>query len=125
MLDKYEQGPSQKESLHAELKEAVALLETERKAKEEAVALLEAERAAKEEAVALLEAERAANSIVEPFDRDNPRVKKVGPNVLSSNTNINNCLTKVTIHEEMEAFLEALLGNQTKVGKKLYQKIVG
>lgn len=48
----------------------------------------------------------------------------VGANVLSENTMINNCYTNVTIHEEMEVFLEALLGDQTKVGKTLFQKVL-
>jgi hypothetical protein len=59
-----------------------------------------------------------------PLNRNTPGVKKFGPNVLSENTTINNCRTNVTIHEEIEAFLEALFGDQTKLGKTLYQKTV-
>ncbi|GMH90528.1 hypothetical protein TrVE_jg4181 [Triparma verrucosa] len=149
---------SQLESLKAELKEAVALLQAEREAKaeaarlnaeavarlnaekEEAVAQLDAERKAKDEAARNLTAVVEINSdatfqarrrradgtatSVEPLDPDNPMVRKVGANVLNQNTTINDCRTDVTIHEEPEVLLEALLGNQTKVGKMLYQKIV-
>ena len=37
---------------------------------------------------------------------------------------INNYRIDVTIHEGLEELLEALFGDQTKVGKTLYQKIV-
>jgi hypothetical protein len=50
-------------------------------------------------------------------------VKKFGVNVLSQNTTINNCRSDVTIHEEPKVFLEALLGDQPKVGKMLFQKV--
>ena len=121
-----------------QLEEAVALLNAE---KDEATAQLDAERKAKDEAVrkltavvaeissdATLQARRrradATATSVEPLDPDNPMVRKVGANVLSQNTTINDCRTDVTIHEEPQVLLEALLGEQTKVVKTLYQKIV-
>ncbi|GMI05055.1 hypothetical protein TrVE_jg13271, partial [Triparma verrucosa] len=52
-------------------------------------------------------------------------VRKVGANVLSQNTTINDCRTDVTIHEEPKEFLEALLGDQPKLGKTLFQKTFG
>ena len=151
---------SQLESLKAELKEAVALLQAEREAKaeaarlnaeavarlnaekEEAVAQLDAERKAKDEAARKLTAvveinshsdatlqarrRRADGNATSPglFDWDNPRVKQVGENVLSENTMINNCRAMVTIHEGPKVFLEALLGDQMKVDKTLFQKIL-
>ena len=137
-------------TLEAELKGAVASLRAEREAKSEAIARLTAE---KEEALAQLEvkdefwARKLKMVVVEidsdttnqakrrrldssssisnlPFDRDNPRVKKVGLNVLSENTTTHTCRTKVTIHEEPQVLLEALLGDQTKGGKMLFQKVV-
>ncbi|GMH56789.1 hypothetical protein TrST_g10899 [Triparma strigata] len=150
---------SQLESLKAELKQAVALLQAEREAKaeaarlnaeavarlnaekEEAVAQLDAERKAKDETVrklttvvaeinsdATLQARRrrvdATAASVEPLDPDNPMVRKVGPNMFSQNTTINNCRTDFTIHEEPQVLLEALLGDQMKLGKMLFQKVV-
>ncbi|GMI01663.1 hypothetical protein TrST_g10375 [Triparma strigata] len=41
------------------------------------------------------------------------------------NTTINNYRTEVTIHEDLEALLEALLGDETKVDKTLFQKTWG
>ena len=116
-------------------------LKAERKAKAEAVARLDAERKAKDEAVkklttvvaeinsdATLQARRrradATATSVEPLDPDNPMVRKVGANVLSQNTTIHDCRFDVTIHVEPKVFLEALLGDQTKVGKMLFQKVV-
>ena len=45
--------------------------------------------------------------------------------MLCEKRTINNYRTDVTIHEVPEALLEALLGDQTKMGKTLYQKNVG
>ncbi|GMH92310.1 hypothetical protein TrST_g2879, partial [Triparma strigata] len=147
------QSPEQViKALQAELNEAVASLKAEREAsaeavarfqaeKKEAAAQLDAERKAKDEAVrklttvvaeinsdATLQARRrridATATSVEPLDPDNPMVRKVGPNMLSENTTINNFRTDITIHEEPQVLLEALLGEQTKVVKTLYQKIV-
>ncbi|GMH97173.1 hypothetical protein TrVE_jg7850 [Triparma verrucosa] len=141
---------SKVKALEAELKEAVARLGAERETnarlnaeKEAAAAQLDAERKEKDEAVrklatvvneinrdATLQARRlradatATSNDSEPFDRDNPRVKKVGANVLSENTMINNCRTNVTIHEKMEAFLEALLGDRSEVDKALFQEVL-
>ncbi|GMI15626.1 hypothetical protein TrVE_jg49 [Triparma verrucosa] len=123
--------------------EAVARLDEECAAKEasaEVVGEVKAKLEAKDEAVrklqtvvaeinsdATLQARRrradATATSVEPLDPDNPMVRKVG-NVLSQNTTINDCRSDVTIHEEMEAFLEALLGDQMKMGKMLFQKVV-
>ena len=135
-----------------ELNEAVASLKAEREAnaeavarlnaeKEEATTQLDAERKAKDEAVkklktvvaeinsdATLQARRrradATATSVEPLDPDNPMVRKFGANVLSQNTTINNCRSDVSIHEEPQVLLVALLSNQTKVGKMLFQKVI-
>ncbi|GMH71941.1 hypothetical protein TrST_g2531 [Triparma strigata] len=115
MFDENVQRPK-KETLHAELKESVAMFLAERNAKKEAERLLETERAAnaslsaklreKEEAVARFEQVAAENdgdatlqarrhhadataTSFEPLDPDNPMVRKVGANVLSQNTPIN------------------------------------
>ncbi|GMH88310.1 hypothetical protein TrST_g6939 [Triparma strigata] len=125
----------------AEKEEAAAQLDAERKAKDAERKAKDAERKAKDEAVrklqtvvaeinsdATIQARRrradATATSVEPLDPDNPMVRKFGANVLSQNTTINNCRSDVTIHEEMEAFLEALLGDQTKLGTMLFQKVV-
>ena len=117
----------------AEKEEAAAQLDAERKARD-------AERKAKVEAVrklatvvaeinsdATLQARRrradATATSVEAPDPDDPMVRKVGPNMLSKNMTIN-CRSDVTIHEDPIIFLDALLGDQTKVGKMLYQKRV-
>ncbi|GMI09362.1 hypothetical protein TrVE_jg768 [Triparma verrucosa] len=63
-------------------------------------------------------------SVARSLDRGTPGVKKVGMDVLSKNTTIKYCRTDVTIHEEPEVLLEAILGDQTKVGMTLYQKVV-
>ena len=137
--------PSAK-TLREELDEALALLVAERRANaekdetldnlrarhnlqlQEAAAQLNAERTAKDEAVATLQARRrradATATSVELLDPDNPLVRKVGANVLSQNTTINDCRFDVTIHVVPKVFLEALLGDQTKVGKMLFQKVV-
>ena len=144
---------SQLESLKAELKEAVALLQAEREAKAEAARLnaeavarlnaekeeatnqLKAQLEEKDEAVrklrtvvaeinsdAALQARPAIS--VEPLDPDNPMVRKVGANLLTQNTTINDYRSDVSIHEEPQVLLEALLSNQTKVGKMLFQKVI-
>ena len=115
--------------LTAEKEEAVSQLDSERKAKEEAVARLDAERKAKEvKNDATLQARRrradATSTSFEPLDPDNPTVRRVGPNMLNENSTINNCRTDITIHEEPQVFLEALLGDQPKPGKMLFQKVV-
>ena len=66
----------------------------------------------------------SSTALTEPLDWATPGVQKVGPNVLNENRTINNSRTDVTIHEGVEELLEALFGDQTKVGKTLYQKIV-
>ena len=66
----------------------------------------------------------ASSAHAKPLDWATPGVQKVGPNVLNENRTINNSRTDVTIHEGLEELLEALFGEQTKVGKTLYQKIV-
>ena len=83
----------------------------------------------REEALAQLNAERkhfdASSSIsTEPLDRDNPGVNILEDNVRNKATTINNCSFSVEIHEEPEAFLDALVGEQVKVGKALFQKTV-
>ena len=60
----------------------------------------------------------------DPLNRTTPGVKKFGPNVLNENITTSNSRTDVTIHEEPMVFLEALLCDQRKLGKTLYQKIV-
>ena len=129
------------ESVKAELKEAVALLHAERESKDQALAQLNE----KEEAVATLSeqlsAERSqrqeerkqwrrrildASSPVstEPLDRDNPDVQKVD-NILSKSSTMNRCWFSVDVHEDTEVLLEAVVGDQTKVGgKTLFQKVV-
>ncbi|GMH81573.1 hypothetical protein TrST_g8901 [Triparma strigata] len=66
----------------------------------------------------------ASSAHAKPLDRATPGVQEVGPNVLTENRTINNSRTDVTIHEGLEELLEALFGEQMKVGKTLYQKIV-
>ena len=131
----------QVEALQAELKEAVALLYAERAEKEEAVAALKSQLKAKDEAVrkltsvvaeinsdATLQARRhrldASATSIEPFDRDNPGVKKVGGNVLVKSTTTNTCSFNVDIHEGLEELLEALFNDQTKVDKTLFQQVI-
>jgi len=124
------------EALQAELKETVASLQAERKAKEEAVASLRA----KDEAVTKLEAVVAeingdANlqavrrvldssaATTEPLDHNNPGVTVLDNNVRSENTTISRF--SVDIHEEPQAFLKALLGDHPKVvAKRLFQKVL-
>ena len=65
----------------------------------------------------------SSSAPAEPLNRATPGVKKVG-DVLSENTTINNCRTNVTIHEDPKVLLEAILSDQMKVGKLLYQMIV-
>ena len=57
-----------------------------------------------------------------PLDRVDPRVKKVGANVLSKITTTKTCYFSVDVHETPEALLEALLSDQTRVGEPLFQK---
>ncbi|GMH95955.1 hypothetical protein TrVE_jg11901 [Triparma verrucosa] len=121
-----------------QLEEAVARLNAE---KDKATTQLKAQLEAKGEAVrkltavvaeinsdATLQARRrradATATSVEPLDPDNPMVRKVGANVLSQNTTINDCRTDVTIHEDPEVLLAAILNDQTNVGKALFQKVV-
>ncbi|GMH96223.1 hypothetical protein TrST_g8694 [Triparma strigata] len=59
-----------------------------------------------------------------PLDRATPSVQKVGENMLVKNTTTNTCVFSVDVHEVPEALLEALLGNQTKMGKMLFQKVL-
>ena len=59
-----------------------------------------------------------------PLDLAAPGVQKVGGNMLVKNTTTNTCVFSLVIHEVPEALLEALLGNQTKVGKMLFQKVL-
>jgi hypothetical protein len=59
-----------------------------------------------------------------PLDRVDPRVKKVGANVLSKNTTTNTSYFSVDVHETPEALLEALLSDQTRVGETLFQKVL-
>ncbi|GMH91631.1 hypothetical protein TrVE_jg5557 [Triparma verrucosa] len=111
-----------------QLEEAAAQLDAERKAKDEAVKKLKSV-VAEINSDATLQARRhradATATSVAPLDPDNPMVRKVGPNMLSHNTTINNCHTEITIHEEPQVLLEALLGDQTKVGNMLFQRVVG
>ena len=44
--------------------------------------------------------------------------------MLVKNTTTNTCVFSLVIHEVPEALLEALLGNQTKVDKMLFQKVL-
>ncbi|GMH69742.1 hypothetical protein TrST_g3800 [Triparma strigata] len=59
-----------------------------------------------------------------PLDWSTPGVQKVGGNMLVKNTTTNTCVFSLVVHEVPEALLEALLGNQTKVGKMLFQKVL-
>ncbi|GMH86895.1 hypothetical protein TrVE_jg1983 [Triparma verrucosa] len=114
--------------LNAEKEEAAAQLDAERKAKDEAIRKLQTVVAEINSDAALQARRRRADATatsVEPLDPDTPLVRKVGANVLSQNTTINDCHSDVTIHEEPEVFLEALLGDQPKLGKSLFQKTLG
>ncbi|GMH82415.1 hypothetical protein TrST_g12581 [Triparma strigata] len=115
-------------------REEAALREKEAALRREEAALREKEAALRREADAVEEERKKFLAVIsqikegntlptKPLNRNTPGVKKFGPNVLSENTTINNCRTNVTIHKEIEAFLEALFGDQTKLGK-LYQKTV-
>ena len=67
----------------------------------------------------------ASSSVsTEPLDRDNPDVQKAD-NILSKSSTTNRCCFSVDVHEDTEVLLEAVLGDQTKVGgKTLFQKVV-
>lgn len=127
------------EALQAELNEAVALLKAERAAVARLSTQLAAERNKFEKVVSqmnedetiqarrrALDASSAApiTRTFQPLNRAAPGVEKVGKNVLSDTTTINNYRFSVEIHEEPEQFLGALLGDQTKLGKTLFQKVV-
>jgi len=131
----------EKEAALREKEDAQRREEAAQRREEAAASQLDAERKAKDEAVkklktvvaeinsdATLQARRrradATATSVEPLDHDNPMVRKFGANVLSQNTTINNCRSDVSIHEEPQVLLEALLSNQTKVGKMLFQKVI-
>ena len=58
------------------------------------------------------------------LDPDNPRAKRVGANLLSESTTVTSCSFSVEIHEDPEVFLEALLGDNSKVGKTLFQQVI-
>ncbi|GMI09798.1 hypothetical protein TrVE_jg7395 [Triparma verrucosa] len=131
----------EKEAALREKEDAQRREEAAQRREEAAASQLDAERKAKDEAVkklktvvaeinsdATLQARRrradATATSVEPLDHNNPMVRKFGANVLSQNTTINNCRSDVSIHEEPQVLLEALLSNQTKVGKMLFQKVI-
>ncbi|GMH98947.1 hypothetical protein TrVE_jg3046 [Triparma verrucosa] len=59
-----------------------------------------------------------------PLDWATPSVQKVGGNMLVKNTTTNTCVFSLVIHEVPEALLEALLGDQPKMGKMLFQKVL-
>ena len=44
--------------------------------------------------------------------------------MLVKNTTTNTCVFSLDVHEVPEALLEALLGNHTKMGKMLFQKVL-
>ena len=130
-----------KDEAESELAAERLLKEAAQRREEAAAAQLDAERKAKDDAVkklttvvaeinsdATLQARRrhadATATSVEPLDPDNPMVRKVGANVLIQNTTINNCRSDVSIHEDPKVVLEALLGDQWKLGKMLFQKVV-
>ncbi|GMH91940.1 hypothetical protein TrST_g538, partial [Triparma strigata] len=119
------------EELQAKLKEAVALLEAEREAVvrlSTQLAAVSAERNKFEKVVqeinsdATLQARRQVLD-ASPLDRSNPGIFVVD-SVISEQTSINNCRTNAIIHEVPHIFLQALLGNNKKVGKTLFQKVV-
>lgn len=68
--------------------------------------------------------QRLDDASSQPLDRDNLGVDQFDQNVLNENTITNTCRFSVKIHEEPKSFLDALLTDQTKDGKMLYQKVV-
>lgn len=112
--------------------ETLASLKAEKEQKEELVGTLTSKLKTKEEAVRKLQTvvgETSSDSTtatsIAPFDRDNPGVKKVGgTNVLVKSTTTNTCSFNVDVHEVPEALLEALLNDQTKVDKTLFQQVI-
>ncbi|GMH82501.1 hypothetical protein TrVE_jg5054, partial [Triparma verrucosa] len=128
-----------KQKQHAQRANRDMLRERDAALRERDAALRERDAALRREADAVEEERKKFSAVIsqikegnagtksgptKPLDRNTPGVRKAGPNVLSENTTINNCRTNVTIHKETEAFLESLLGDQTKTGKMLYQKTV-
>ncbi|GMH75030.1 hypothetical protein TrST_g8509 [Triparma strigata] len=113
-----------------QLEEAAAQLDTERKEKDEAVRKLKSIVAEINGSETLQEIRRTLDSSVTTttataLDRGNPGVVVLSNNVRSKNTTTNTCTFSVDIHEEPEVLLEALFGEQTKVGKTLFQKVIG
>ena len=106
--------------------ETVARLNDQLQAKDDAVRKLKTV-VAEINSDATLQARRhrldASATSIEPLDPDNP-MKRVGANVLSESTTTHTCRNSVTIHEEPAVFLEAIIGDQVKEGKTLYQKVV-
>ncbi|GMI14746.1 hypothetical protein TrVE_jg7316 [Triparma verrucosa] len=86
----------------------------------------------KEDLVSMLQAARKENralkkitTAVDPLDRDSdPEVVKKNE-VLSKNTVTNKCSFRVNIHEELETFFAALVGNQNShAANVIFQKII-
>ena len=113
-----------------QLEEAAAQLDTERKEKDEAVRKLKSVVAEINGSETLQAIRRTLDSSVTTttataLDWGNPGVVVLSNNVRSKNTTTNTCTFSVDIHEEPEVLLEALFGEQTKVGKTLFQKVIG
>ena len=66
----------------------------------------------------------SSSAPTEPLSRGTPGVKDFGVKVLSKSTTINNCQNDTTIHEEPAVLLEALIGDQPKMGKTLFQRVL-
>ncbi|GMH62401.1 hypothetical protein TrST_g13775 [Triparma strigata] len=111
----------EKEAVLTREKEAV--LEEQKKIFSAVMSRLEKEGDAFQKKLRRPDGADSSSAPAEPLNRATPGVKKVG-DVLSENTTINNCRTNVTIHEDPKVLLEAILSDQMKVGKTLYQKTV-
>ncbi|GMH84286.1 hypothetical protein TrVE_jg7727 [Triparma verrucosa] len=105
------------------LREKEAALEEQKKIFSAVMARLEKEGDALQKKLRRPDGADSSSAPAETLNRATPGVKKVG-DVLSENTTINNCRTNVTIHEDPKVLLEAILSDQMKVGKMLYQKTV-
>lgn len=110
--------------LTAEKKEAVAKLanerEAERKQFEKVIAELNKDETLQNKRQLL---ENSYTTTTRPLDRDDPGIK-FDNNVLTETTN--SCRFSVSIHEEPEAFLDALMKDktETEISNTLYQKVV-
>ena len=109
------------ETVQEELDKALALLIAERRAN----ALLKAEKDETLQAIRRTLDSSVTTTTATALNRGNPGVVVLNNNVRSKNTTTNTCTFSVDIHEEPEVLLEALFGEQTKVGKTLFQKVIG